>query len=122
RFTLRDSYVHHGAFGHLVKSLARENRIENNRITDEDGGRSSYELEFPSGGVAYVVGNIIQQSAGTQNRDVVSYGAEGYRWPRNELYLVSNTMVDDLSRGGNFVHARDGANRVLLINNLLIGN
>jgi hypothetical protein len=121
RFTLRESYVHHGAFGHLVKSRARENHIVNNRITDEIGGRSSYELEFPIGGIAYVLGNIIEQGADTENQDMISFGAEGYRWARNELYVIGNTLVDDLPRGGNFVRVRDGADRVKAVNNLLLG-
>lgn len=122
RFTLRESYVHRGAFGHLVKSRARESYIINNRIADEPGGKASYELEFPNGGVAYVLGNIIQQSAQTENLHVVSFGAEGYRWPQNELFLVNNTLVDDLPRGGVFLRAAPGAGRVVLINNLLLGN
>jgi len=121
RFTLRESYVHHGADGHLVKSRAKENHIVNNRITDETGGRSSYELEFPNGGIAYVIGNIIGQGPDTENRDVISFGAEGYRWPRNELYVVSNTLVDDLPWGGNYIRVRDGADKVLVGNNLLLG-
>jgi len=114
--------VHHGAFGHLVKSRARENRIFNNRITDESEGRASYELEFPNGGIAYVIGNIIEQSALTENPDIVSFGAEGYRWPRSELYLVNNTLVDDLPQGGMFVRVYPGADKVRLVNNLLLGN
>jgi len=121
RFTLRDSYVHHGAFGHLVKSRARENRIVNNRITDEAGGRASYELELPNGGVAYVLGNIIEQSAETENPQMISFGAEGYRWGRNELYLVNNTLVDSLPQGGEFVHVYPDAGRVLAVNNVLLG-
>ena len=85
-------------------------------------GRSSYELEFPNGGIAYVIGNIIEQSRKTENQDLVSFGAEGYRSTQNEIYLVSNTLVDDLPRGGNFVRIREGANRVVLINNLLVGS
>ena len=122
RFTLRESYVHRGAFGHLVKSRARENFIVNNRITDENAGRASYELEFPNGGIAYVLGNIIQQSALTQNSQLVSYGAEGYRWPRSELYLVNNTLVDDLPHHGVLLRVAPGANRVVLINNLTLGS
>ncbi len=80
-FTLRDSYVHGGAFGHLVKSRALRNFIINNRLTDDDAGQASYELEFPNGGVAYAIGNIIAQSAMTHNSDLVSFGAEGYRSP-----------------------------------------
>jgi hypothetical protein len=121
-FKMTDSYVHHGAFGHLVKSRAMENYIVDNRITDEAGGKASYELEFPNGGVAYVVGNIIEQSAQSENPDVISYGAEGYRWPRNELYLVNNTLVDHLAEGGNFVRVWPGADRVKVFNNLFFGN
>lgn len=32
-----------------------------NRLTDEAGGQASYELEFPNGGMVYVVGNIVEQ-------------------------------------------------------------
>lgn len=121
RFTLRESYVHHGAFGHLVKSRARENHIYYNRITDEVGGRSSYELEFPNGGLAYVVGNIIQQGSQTENANIIAFGAEGYTWPRNELYLGNNTLVDDWPQGGNFLRAAPGNKRIKAVNNLLIG-
>jgi hypothetical protein len=120
-FTLRDSYVHGGAFGHLVKSRARENVIIYNRIADGDVGQASYELEFPNGGIGYVIGNIIQQSARTQNSNVVSFGAEGLRWPRNELFLVNNTLVDDLPSGGSFLRVYRGADRVVAVNNLLVG-
>jgi hypothetical protein len=122
RFTLRDSYVHRGAFGHLVKTRAKESNILYNRITDEDAGRASYELEFPNGGIAYVIGNIIEQGRQTENRDMISFGAEGYRWPRNELIVASNTLVDDAPRNGEFVRARDGADRVALVDNLFIGS
>jgi hypothetical protein len=43
---------------------------------------ASYELEFPEGGVAVVVGNVIAQSADSPNPIVVAYGAESSRWPR----------------------------------------
>ncbi len=120
RFTLRASYVHRGGFGHLVKSRARENYIHYNRITDESSGRASYELEFPNGGIAYVVGNIIQQSAFTENEALISFGAEGYRWPENELYLVNNTLADDLPRGGVFLRVAPGAGGVKVLNNLFL--
>jgi hypothetical protein len=54
------SYFHHARVGHLLKSRATENRIFYNRLTDESGGRASYELEFANGGIAYVVGNMVQ--------------------------------------------------------------
>ncbi len=120
-FRLTGSYFHHGNVGHLVKSRARVNRIEYNRLTDEAGGRSSYELELPNGGMAEVVGNVIQQGAGTRNSVIVSYGAEGYAWPRNELRFAYNTVVNDRRLGGSFVRVAPGANVVILRNNLFVG-
>lgn len=78
KLTVTGSYFHHARTGHLLKSRAAENFILYNRLTDETGGRASYELEFPSGGLAYVIGNIIQQSSTTENGVMISFGAEGY--------------------------------------------
>lgn len=119
--TVTGSYFHHAKVGHLLKSRAAVNHILYNRLTDELGGRASYELEFASGGVAYVVGNIIQQSSQTENPHIISYGAEGYKWPNNELYLVNNTLVDNRPQGGVFLRIKPGNVTVKAVNNLLIG-
>lgn len=115
------SYFHHANAGHLIKSRAAKNDIRYNRLSDESGGRASYELEFPNGGVAQVVGNIIQQTARGGNSTLISFGAEGYRWPLNALYLVHNTLVNDEPRGGAFLRVMQGAQIVSTRNNLLIG-
>jgi len=126
------SYFHHANVGHLLKSRAAENNIFYNRLTDEPGGRASYELEFPNGGLAYVVGNIIEQGSQTQNPVMVSFGAEGYKWRRNEMYLVGNTLADDLPGGGKWLVVKpvdQGAKDVAAakvsikaVNNLLVGH
>jgi len=115
------SYFHHARVGHLLKSRAAVNHIFYNRLTDEAGGHASYELEFPNGGVAYVVGNIIQQGSQTQNPHLISYAAEGYKWPRNALYLVNNTLVDNRPSGGIFLRVKPGDVTVKAVNNLLVG-
>jgi hypothetical protein len=89
------SRFHQGYSGHLIKSRARENNIRYNLIYDGPTGSASYELEFPNGGIAYVVGNVIGQSAKTDNRVLISYGAEGQAWPENILYLSNNTLLSD---------------------------
>jgi len=121
RLTVTGSYFHHAKFGHLLKSRAAVNDIRYNRLTDELGGRASYELEFANGGIAYVVGNIIQQSSQTENPHMISYAAEGYRWPKNELYLVNNTLADNRPQNGVFLRIKPGNVTVRAINNLLIG-
>lgn len=120
-FRLSGSYFHHANVGHLVKSRARSNRIEYNRLTDESGGQASYELEFPNGGDTEVVGNIVQQGSGTRNSVILSYGVEGYRWPINRLALAHNTLVNDRRYGGTFVRVSPGAVAVLTRNNLWVG-
>ena len=115
------SYFHHARVGHLLKSRAAVNHIFYNRLTDEAGGHASYELEFPNGGVAYVVGNIIQQGSQTQNPHLISYAAEGYKWPRNALYLVNNTLVDNRPSGGIFLRVKPGDVKVMAVNNVLVG-
>jgi hypothetical protein len=114
------SYFHHAKSGHLLKSRATKNLIFYNRLTDEIGGTASYELEFPNGGLAYVIGNVIQQSSTTENPNVVSFGAEGYASGKNRLYLVNNTLIDMRPQGGQFLRVKAGA-EVLAINNLLVG-
>ncbi len=119
--TVTGSYFHHANVGHLIKSRAALNHILYNRLTDEIGGRASYELELASGGIAYVIGNIIGQSSQTENPHVISYGAEGYKWPKNELFLVNNTLIDDRPQGGIFLRIRPGNVSAKAVNNLLVG-
>jgi hypothetical protein len=122
KLTVNGSYFHHAKVGHLLKSRAAENHIFYNRLTDETGGNASYELEFPNGGIAYVVGNIIQQSSNTENPIIISFGAEYYHWPKNELYLISNTIADDLPYGGRWLFVKPGQVLVKAMNNLLVGH
>lgn len=121
RLSVTGSYSHHAIVGHLLKSRAARNDIRYNRLADEPGGRASYELEFPNGGVAIVVGNVIAQEPTTENPNMVSYGAEGYRWPVNTLVLVHNTLVDRRGQGGVFLKVKPGDVRITAIDNLLVG-
>lgn len=121
RLSVTGSYFHHAHLGHLLKSRAALSQIFYNRLTDEDGGTASYELEFPNAGMAVVVGNLVAQSAQTENPCLISYGAEGYAWPRNGIYLVNNTLVNPLPLRGVFLRVAPGTTEVLAVNNLLVG-
>ena len=120
-FTLRYSYSHHAIIGHNVKSRAIKTYLLYNRIADEQDGRASYAIDLPDGGLAFVMGNLIQQGPETDNRTIVAYGAEGYKNLLNELYFVSNTVVNDDPKGGRFLVIRPGADAVRVINNLFAG-
>lgn len=121
RLTVRASYFRQARAGHLIKSRARFSDIAYNRITDENGGMASYEIDLPNGGEARIVGNLIEQGPATRNAAIVSYGAEGYTWPENRLVFAYNTVVDRRASGGIFVKALPGNGRAVLANNLFVG-
>jgi len=124
RFSVTGSRFHDAFEGHLIKSRARESYVAYNLLYDDAGGKAGYELEFPDGGAAYVVGNVIGQSATTTNRAVVAYGAEGSYWDANALYLSHNTLLSDLETGTAFLRVwrdRPTPTRVVAINNLTVG-
>ncbi len=125
RLSVTGSRLEQGFLGHLIKSRARESSILYNLLLDGPDGRASYELEFPNGGLAWVIGNVIGQSATTDNADLISYGAEGQRWPDNALYLAHNTLVNERP-GGRFLRfwaeRMPPGTEVWAINNLLVGH
>ncbi len=100
KFTLEYSYSHGAKVGHLVKSRAYNTYILYNRLTDETGGMASYETDIPNAGTAYVIGNIIEQSATTQNPTMVTFGEEGVPTGYDaHLYVVNNTFINTLGSG-----------------------
>lgn len=121
RLRCEGNYSHDARVGHLLKSRAARNEIICNRLTDETG-HGSYELEFPNGGFALVVGNLLQQSLRTENPTMLSYGAEGPRWSDNRLVMVNNTFVDDLLEGGVFYRTHARPELSISLNNAWVGN
>ena len=123
--SIRGSRFQQGHTGHLIKSRARVTRLSYNLIDDGPQGQASYEVDLPQGGLAVLVGNLIGQSARTQNPVMVAYGAEGPAWPDSRLVMAHNTLVNGLPAGGWFL--RVWADRlppgtpVHLVNNLLVG-
>ncbi len=120
KFTLQYCYSHHAKIGHLVKSRAYESRILYNCLMDEATGTASYEIDLPDGGLAYVIGNLIQLGPQTDNSTIVAFAEESQKNPSQELYLVNNTIVNDRPNGGTFVHV-GGTPLTAVMNNIFIG-
>jgi len=106
--------------GHLLKSRARESVVAYSRLTGETSS-ASYELEFPNGGRAVVLGCLIQQGPKSENSVIVSYGAEGYRWEQNEFLMSFSTVVNDGRWWGTFVRVSAGPAKAELLDNLMAG-
>ena len=94
RFEMRYSYSHGSRSGHLVKSRARENVISYNRLSDGEGGNSSYIVDIPEGGTATVIGNVIEQNAQTLNHGMISYAGEKISQPDNRLIIANNSIYN----------------------------
>jgi hypothetical protein len=85
--------------GHSVKSRAMVTTVSNSRIYDGAAGRSpcrvgssSYAIDFPNGGVATAVGNLLVQGPASQNYAIVAYGEEGLLYPDNSIVIKDNTF------------------------------
>lgn len=120
RFTLRGSFSHHARIGHNVKSRAEVNHILHNRITDDVDGTASYNIDLPNGGVAYIIGNVLQQSPRSDNPTLISWGAEGLKYAANAVYISHNTLVND-RQGGTFVSLSGVPTTAKAVNNLFVG-
>ncbi len=124
-FSIRGSRFGAGWRGHLLKSRARRNRVIDNRLDDRPSGAASYELEFPNGGDNVVVGNLIAQSAFTQNPDLLSMGAEARDGMTGSLVLENNIFINMASPNARFVHVWTdrlaGEVPVRMVNNRFVG-
>ncbi|MCC6752439.1 MAG: right-handed parallel beta-helix repeat-containing protein [Saprospiraceae bacterium] len=119
--TLRYNYIHHAYYGHEVKSRAQQNVILYNRITNEDGD-ASYEIDFPNGGQALVLGNVIQQSKFSDNNTIIAYGLEGMNNPGpHKLCFLFNTVVSNEDKGVLF-NVQSKMDTLLFANNIVAGN
>jgi MYXO-CTERM domain-containing protein len=122
KLVFRYNWSHRASVGHLLKSRAAENHVLYNRVSGEEGS-ASYELDFPNGGRTYVIGNLIQQGATTENPTMLAYLEEGPNAasPDQQLYVVNNTFVNERS-AGRFVLVAEGAAPAVIVNNVFAGS
>jgi hypothetical protein len=120
-FTLRYCYTHHAKIGHEIKSRAQNNYILYNRISDEASGTASRSIDLPNGGLAVIIGNIIEQGPNSDNSNIIGYGLEGLSNPAPQsVYLVNNTIVNDKS-AGSFINVQNGTTLLKIVNTIFAG-
>lgn len=117
--TFQFSYSHHANKGHTLKSRAASTRVLYSWLTDGADGQGSYQIDVPNGGLAVVLGNVIQQGPAADNGAMIAFAEEGATNSEQALYVVNNTFIND--RGsGTFVWNLSGAD-AFLVNNLFVG-
>jgi hypothetical protein len=119
RFTLRFSHSHDSIAGHEVKSRARINHIEYNRLTDESDGNSSYLVDLPEGGYAYVLGNVLEKGPRSENPTAIAFASEKRGQEEGGLSVVNNTFYNR-RLNATFV-ANRSKTPALVVNNVLAG-
>ena len=118
RLTFRYNYSHAAKEGHLLKSRARINDIRYNRLTGEEG-QTSYVIDIPNGGAAYVVGNVIEKAVVSKNPYVISFGQEGLITEENRLFVVNNSVYNRYDK--TILIRNTSEIPAVIINNLLGG-
>ncbi|MCB2205761.1 T9SS type A sorting domain-containing protein [bacterium] len=121
RFTMRFCYSHDAVIGHNVKSRAHETWLLYNRLDEANGGRTSREIDIPNGGLAVIVGNVMDHGLNTDNSNLLGFGHEGYSNPRRALFVVNNTFVTARGAGGFVTLPSSPADTVLVYNNIFAG-
>ena len=106
--------------GHLFKCRAHHTNVLYNRLTAEES-HSSYEINIPEGGEAYVIGNLIQQKVGGQNI-MISFGdGDGTQYAGSKLFVIANTFVSEATGNATFIRTTQADAQVTVIDNLLVG-
>lgn len=126
----RYNFSHDANVGHNLKSRARINKILYNRFSSRRRGEAgstaaglpSYEIDLSNAGTSYVIGNVLQQPASSNNPAMIAYGMDGASNPTHDPYVVNNTFVNDDTARGSFVLVGSGVTTpVLLQNNIFAG-
>jgi hypothetical protein len=126
--TFRYNYSHDAVIGHDLKSRAMFNMIAYNRFSSTPpgqtgstaSGKPSYEIDLPSAGTSYVIGNVIEQPAINDNSNLLAYGEEGPTNPGQDLYGLNNTFLNDFT-SGMFVFVSGKVSTPALIQNNVFG-
>ncbi|HEX5315512.1 MAG TPA: T9SS type A sorting domain-containing protein, partial [Candidatus Kapabacteria bacterium] len=120
--TIEYCYFHHSMVGHEIKCRANRSYILYNKIIDGPESDGSYSIDIPQGGLAIIMGNIIEKGPMTENSTVIAYGEEwpNFHNPDSEFYFVNNTVVTDRTPTTLFdvAHATKTA---LIANNIFAG-
>ncbi len=119
KLAFRYNYSHDIATdGHLLKSRASVNEILYNRLTGESG-HDSYEIDLPNGGLAIVIGNLVQKGTNPGNPILFTWGEEGGLKPDTRVFVANNTFVNDYG-SGTFIKIAGGGT-LTAHNNLFVG-
>jgi hypothetical protein len=126
--TFRYNYSHDAVIGHDLKSRATVNMIAYNRFSSTPPGKTgstasgkpSYEIDLPSAGTSFIIGNVIEQPAINDNSTLVAYGEEGATNPGQDLYVINNTFLNDFT-GGTFLFVSGKVSTPALIQNNVFG-
>lgn len=122
KLTFRGNYSARARRGQLLKTRAVENYILYNRLSQENGN-GSWEVDISNGGIAYVIGNVIQQGQQSENRGLLAFAPEGVdpQHPTQTLFAVNNTFLT-VGNANEFVFVnRTLTTPVVIRNNIMAG-
>ncbi len=84
-------------------------------------GSASYSIDLPNGGNATIRGNVIQQGPASQNAAIIHFGGEGIPYSASSLWVIDNTILNDLNRSSASAVLNQTATRIGFSNNKVYG-
>ena len=119
--TFQYNYTHHADIGHELKSRAANNYILYNRFGEEATGTASRSIDLPNGGLAIILGNVIEQGPNSDNSNIIGYGMEGTtNTSDTAMYIINNTFVNNKTTGS-FIQVPNGTAYSSIKNNIFAG-
>ncbi len=119
--TFQYNYTHHADIGHELKSRAANNYILYNRFGEEATGTASRSIDLPNGGLAIILGNVIEQGPNSDNSNIIGYGMEGTtNTSDTAMYVINNTIVNNKTTGS-FIQVPNGTAYCSIKNNIFAG-
>jgi len=124
-FTLRRSYIH-GCVdeGNCLKTRAKHSVVTCNVIASMDSD-SSWEVDFPNGGLVEVRNNVIQQGAKSANNNIIGFAKETKKPKKRnstqKFVFENNIVINDKGKGKFIVVTKRENTEVVIKGNKFIG-
>lgn len=123
RLTVRYCVFRDTKVGHHIKSRALQTVVEYCSLADlTRGSSSSYCVDASNGGDLILLGNLIEEGAGSENSGTVAFGMEGMR-AASKLTMIHNTFVNDRASVGVVLRIQNNPNlsALTVLNNVVTG-
>lgn len=119
-FIKNSSFLSSKDQGHEIKSRASETRIENSVVASLEGNDSRL-VDIPNGGVLMITDSVLEQGPKSLNWNLIGYGHEKYKYPKNSITLTGNIFLLEREKGNKVLDVKKIKATLSVSQNAFIG-